>query len=132
MTLTTVHMLRHGEVYNPEHVMYGRLPGYRLSEAGEGMARTAAAWFADRDVTHLVASPLERAHCMAADVTSAAGDQQMSHTSPFFRCSTLRLDTAPFDTQRSAWPAASDRPNLGVGSRLPPTRAKRKSAAGVE
>ena len=35
---TVVHLLRHGEVHNPEKVLYGRLPGYRLSETGEAMA----------------------------------------------------------------------------------------------
>jgi broad specificity phosphatase PhoE len=59
--LTVVHLLRHGEVRNPDKILYGRLPGYRLSTDGEAMAEKAAAWFAGRDVTHLVSSPLERA-----------------------------------------------------------------------
>jgi broad specificity phosphatase PhoE len=63
---TVVHLLRHGEVYNPRGVLYGRLPGYRLSDAGEGMAEKAAQWFAGHDVTHLVSSPLERARQTAA------------------------------------------------------------------
>jgi broad specificity phosphatase PhoE len=58
---TTVHVLRHGEVYNPSGVLYGRLPGYRLSELGVQMAKVAAESLQGRDVTHLVASPLERA-----------------------------------------------------------------------
>ncbi len=58
---TIVHMLRHGEVYNPDKVLYGRLPGYGLSELGVQMAKAAALALADRDVTYLVASPLERA-----------------------------------------------------------------------
>ena len=70
---TTVHLLRHGEVFNPTGVLYGRLPGFRLSESGEGMARTAAAWFAERDVTHLVASPLERAQQTAEPIAQALG-----------------------------------------------------------
>ena len=69
--LTTVHLLRHGEVHNPEGILYGRLPGFRLSDAGEGMARTVADWFADRDVTHLVASPLERAQQTAQPISEA-------------------------------------------------------------
>ncbi|WP_457078690.1 histidine phosphatase family protein [Modestobacter sp. SYSU DS0657] len=74
MTETTVvHVMRHGEVHNPSGVLYGRLPGYRLSEAGEGMARTAAAWFADKGVTHLVASPLERAQQTAQPISDALG-----------------------------------------------------------
>ena len=62
MTATTVvHVLRHGEVYNPTGVLYGRLPGYRLSELGVQMAKVAAESLQGHDVTHLVASPLERA-----------------------------------------------------------------------
>ncbi|MGA8116806.1 MAG: histidine phosphatase family protein, partial [Actinocatenispora sp.] len=46
-----VHLLRHGEVYNPEKILYGRLPGYRLSDRGVRMAEVAAAAVADRDIT---------------------------------------------------------------------------------
>jgi broad specificity phosphatase PhoE len=70
---TVVHLMRHGEVHNPTGVLYGRLPGFRLSESGAGMARTAAAWFADRDVTHLVASPLERAQQTARPIAETLG-----------------------------------------------------------
>jgi broad specificity phosphatase PhoE len=66
--ITTVHLLRHGEVHNPGKVLYGRLPGFRLSTDGEAMAEKAAAWFAGRDVTHLVSSPLERAQQTAAPI----------------------------------------------------------------
>ncbi len=72
---TVVHLLRHGEVHNPAKVLYGRLPGYRLSTAGEEMARDAARWFsgvaADPVITHLVASPLERAQQTAAPIAEA-------------------------------------------------------------
>jgi broad specificity phosphatase PhoE len=54
-------MLRHGEVFNPQRILYGRLPGYHLSELGVQMAKAAAESLAGHDVTHLVASPLERA-----------------------------------------------------------------------
>jgi broad specificity phosphatase PhoE len=70
---TVVHLMRHGEVHNPTGVLYGRLPGFRLSEAGEGMARTVAGWFAERDVTYLVASPLERAQQTAQPIADALG-----------------------------------------------------------
>lgn len=58
---TIVHLMRHGEVHNPQGVLYGRLPGYRLSEDGVLMAQAAAKWFAGRDVTALFSSPMERA-----------------------------------------------------------------------
>ena len=46
-TRTTVHLLRHGEVHNPQGVLYGRLPGYHLSERGQQMAQRVA----DRSAT---------------------------------------------------------------------------------
>lgn len=58
---TIVHLLRHGEVHNPERILYGRLPGYRLTELGRQMAIAAAGSLAGRAVTHLAASPLIRA-----------------------------------------------------------------------
>jgi broad specificity phosphatase PhoE len=71
--LVTVHLLRHGEVHNPEGVLYGRLPGFRLSELGERQAQAAADWLAKRDITHLVSSPLERARQTAAPLAAATG-----------------------------------------------------------
>jgi broad specificity phosphatase PhoE len=68
---TVVHLLRHGEVHNPEGVLYGRLPGYRLSTTGEAMALAAAEWFVGRDVASLVSSPLERAQQTAAPIAEA-------------------------------------------------------------
>ncbi|MCW2634797.1 MAG: histidine phosphatase family protein [Blastococcus sp.] len=68
---TVVHLLRHGEVHNPGKILYGRLPGFRLSTTGEAMALAAAEWFVGRNVTHLVSSPLERAQQTAAPVAEA-------------------------------------------------------------
>lgn len=72
-TRTVVHLLRHGEVFNPSGVLYGRLPGFRLSELGEQMAVRAAEALADRDVAVVVSSPLERAQQTAAPVAEKHG-----------------------------------------------------------
>ncbi len=63
---TVVHLLRHGEVHNPQRVLYGRLAGYRLSRLGVQMAHLAAEHLGDHDITHIVSSPLERARETAA------------------------------------------------------------------
>ena len=70
---TVVHVMRHGEVHNPTGVLYGRLPHFRLSPDGEQMALTTADWFVGRDVTHLAASPLERAQQTAGPIAEALG-----------------------------------------------------------
>ncbi|MGC5413433.1 histidine phosphatase family protein, partial [Streptomyces sp. DT225] len=59
--ITVVHLMRHGEVHNPEGVLYGRRPGYHLSELGRQMADRVAEHLEKRDITYAVASPLERA-----------------------------------------------------------------------
>ncbi|HUQ00100.1 MAG TPA: histidine phosphatase family protein [Aeromicrobium sp.] len=68
---TTVHLMRHGEVHNPTGILYGRLPEFLLSELGHQMALAAADALGGRDVTHLVASPLERAQQTAQPVADA-------------------------------------------------------------
>jgi broad specificity phosphatase PhoE len=75
MATTYVHLLRHGEVHNPEGVLYGRLAGYRLSELGLQMAQRVADHLktGDHDVTLVVASPLERAQQTAQPVADAFG-----------------------------------------------------------
>ncbi|MGR3937343.1 histidine phosphatase family protein [Streptomyces sp. BRA346] len=71
--ITVVHVMRHGEVENPEGVLYGRLPGYHLSELGRRMADRVAEHLAERDITHVVASPLERAQETATPIGKAHG-----------------------------------------------------------
>ncbi|MDT7631452.1 MAG: hypothetical protein QOI50_3382, partial [Pseudonocardiales bacterium] len=68
---TTVHLLRHGEVHNPEGVLYGRLPGYRLSVRGEQQAQLVADALAEEDITVLLASPMERAQQTAAPIAKS-------------------------------------------------------------
>jgi broad specificity phosphatase PhoE len=70
---TVVHLMRHGEVHNPDGVLYGRLEGYHLSDLGREMADVVAAHLAANDVTYVVASPLERAQETAAPIASSHG-----------------------------------------------------------
>ena len=70
---TTVHVMRHGEVFNPEKVLYGRLPGYHLSDRGRAQAQAVANWLADRDIVYVVASPLERAQETAMPIAESHG-----------------------------------------------------------
>ena len=70
---TVVHLVRHGEVHNPDGVLYGRLDGYHLSELGRQMAQAVADHLADHDVTRVVASSLQRAQETAAPIARAHG-----------------------------------------------------------
>ena len=72
---TTVHLLRHGEVHNPSGILYGRRPGFHLSELGHRMAGRIADAIGDLDITHVVASPLERAQETAGPLARTKGVQ---------------------------------------------------------
>lgn len=56
-----VSLMRHGQVHNPDGVLYGRLPGFGLSELGHQMAERMGQYWADKPLTHLRCSPLQRA-----------------------------------------------------------------------
>ena len=77
MVATTIHLMRHGEVHNPDGVLYGRLPGFRLSERGRAMADMVAEHLAGsgtaarRDVVAVIASPLQRAQETAGPIAAA-------------------------------------------------------------
>ncbi|OFR90579.1 fructose-2,6-bisphosphatase [Micrococcus sp. HMSC067E09] len=77
--LATVHLVRHGEVFNPDRVLYGRLPGFGLSDLGLQMADGVAEWFVERanriqrQPAIVAASPLQRAKQTAAPIAAAFG-----------------------------------------------------------
>ena len=70
---TVVHLLRHGEVHNPDGVLYGRRDGFHLSDLGRQMAEKVADAIKDRDITHLRSSPLERAQETARPLATVRG-----------------------------------------------------------
>ncbi|GAB2771857.1 histidine phosphatase family protein [Nocardioides salsibiostraticola] len=72
-TETIVHLLRHGEVHNPDGILYGRRDGFHLSDLGQKMAQRVADTVSDRDITHLRSSPLERAQETARPMAAALG-----------------------------------------------------------
>jgi broad specificity phosphatase PhoE len=86
---TTVHLLRHGEVHNPQGILYGRASGFHLSERGLAMADRVAERVGDRDITRIVSSPLERAQQTAAPLAAVRGlevdiDERLIESDNFF------------------------------------------------
>ncbi|MGY5766166.1 histidine phosphatase family protein [Brachybacterium sp. DNPG3] len=106
MTTTTVHLVRHGEVHNPERILYGRLPGYRLSERGEQMAQLVGAHLAEADIALVRASPLLRARQTAAPIAAPHGleivpDQRLIESENHFEGQRMGHGEARFTDPRN-------------------------------
>ncbi len=69
--MTRLHLVRHGQVENPEKVVYGRQLGWHLSARGRKEAEAVARHLADRPLQRVYTSPLERAK-ETAEIVAAA------------------------------------------------------------
>jgi broad specificity phosphatase PhoE len=139
-----VHLVRHGEVANPRGVIYGRIPGYHLSEDGVLMAKAAADFLAGRDVTVLRCSPLDRAVETAAPIATELGlpavtDERLIEPWNYFEGKTFGVGDGSL-LRPSAWWALRDpfKPSWGepyqeVAARmLAAVRDAARDAAGHE
>jgi len=65
---TTVWLVRHGYVHNPNKIIYGRLPRFRLSERGLEEARAAGRMMSEMTLHAAYSSPLLRARQTAREI----------------------------------------------------------------
>ena len=110
MALTTVHLMRHGEVFNPDKILYGRLPGYHLSKLGHEMAQRVSIHLLDNgnDIAHVVASPLVRAQETATPSALAFGlkietDERLIESANYFEGKTFGVGDGSL-RHPSHWP----------------------------
>lgn len=75
MTTSRIHLVRHGEVDNPDGILYGRLPGFGLTARGRQMGERISDYFADDrfNVRGLVRSPLLRTAQTIAPLAQSTG-----------------------------------------------------------
>jgi len=144
MSRTVVHLLRHGEVYNPERILYGRLPGFRLSELGLRQAEQVAEYLRDHDIVYVAASPLLRAQQTAAPIAAmhsldAVTDEGLIEAGNVFEGSRVSVGDGALRDPRS-WPKLRNpfRPSWGepyrdiVERMLAAVHRARQHAAGHE
>jgi broad specificity phosphatase PhoE len=141
---TVVHLLRHGEVFNPTKILYGRLPGFRLSELGVQMARAAADSVAGHDITRLVSSPLERARQTAEPFVEQFGlpvevDERLIESGNAFEGKRVSVGDGALRDPRNWWllrdpflPSWGEPYRLVAARMLAALHAARDAAAGHE
>ena len=71
--MTTLYLIRHGEVHNPDRVLYGRIPGFRISTNGHEQAEGAGSHLAEQPLQAIYASPQQRAQETAAHIAQPHG-----------------------------------------------------------
>lgn len=104
----TIHVMRHGEVENPEKILYGRQSGWHLSERGHEMAQTVADWTKQFDIGAIHASPLERAQETARPIANAHGltietDPRLIEAANIFEGKKFELGSGVLKHPRSWW-----------------------------
>ena len=73
--MTVLHLVRHGQVDNPQKIVYGRQRGWRLSERGRAEAEEVARHLAGRPMARVYTSPLERAMQTATVIAGTCGGE---------------------------------------------------------
>jgi len=68
---TAISFVRHGEVYNPDNIFYGRLSGFRLSDNGNYQAVQAAETLNGSQLAAIFSSPLLRARQTAGELVKS-------------------------------------------------------------
>lgn len=77
-TRTTIYFVRHGHVHNPENIVYGRLPGFRLSDLGREQAQAIAAFMQDKPLAAAFSSPRLRARQTAEIILAGHNGLELS------------------------------------------------------
>lgn len=85
---TTIYLVRHGEVYNPTRIVYGRIPGFKLSETGRGQAKKLGDHLKSKKLSAIYASPLERTHETATYIHNHHGHLEIMHDERIIECYT--------------------------------------------
>lgn len=108
--MPTVHLLRHGHFHNPDKVLYGRLPEFKLSDADEAMAHAVTDYLVSWGTTvgRVVASPLQRAQQTATPIAEAFGheivtDERLIEAANDYEGRPLQSDARDFVHPRNWW-----------------------------
>jgi len=123
-----LHFVRHGEVHNPEGILYGRLEGFGLSARGQEMAGRASTVLATRPVERILSSPLQRAVESATPLSLATGvpidiDERLTEGLNDFQGTTLNLkrivsDPAVWKMLYNPWRPSWGEPYREIAARM--------------
>ena len=76
-TPTTIFLIRHGQVHNPGRIVYGRLPGFRLTPTGRLQAQNAGRHLDAKAIDALYCSPMLRTRQTAREIIEHVKDTRL-------------------------------------------------------
>lgn len=128
MPADLLHFVRHGEVENPDRILYGRLDGFGLSHKGRQMAARTASALATRPVSRILSSPLQRAVESAEPLANTVGlpveiDERLNEGLNRFQGSRLTLgrvltDPSVWGLLRNPWRPSWGEPYKEISDRM--------------
>ncbi len=100
---TTIYLVRHGEVYNPNQVVYGRIPGFFLSETGRAQADKLGGHLSAKKLSAIYASPLERTHETATYIHKHHGHLEIRHDERIIECYSPLEGSPIVEVEKNNW-----------------------------
>lgn len=96
----SLYLIRHGEVFNPNHVVYGDLPGFHLSPRGVQEVHRTGIHLAGFSLDRILCSPLERARETACAIAThhrlvPSVDARLTESGQFPHWAGHRWDSLP-------------------------------------
>jgi broad specificity phosphatase PhoE len=100
---TIIYLVRHGEVYNPDQIIYGRLDGFKLSHKGREQAHKLGDYLSKKKLAAIYASPLLRTHETATFIHKHHGHLEIMHDERIIECYTP-LEGEPIEkVEKNNW-----------------------------
>ena len=123
-----LHFVRHGEVHNPERILYGRLENFGLSDRGHEMAKRVADTLQVRPIVKVISSPLQRAQESATPIAEALGlgidiDERLIEAENSFEGTRLNVQNilktpATWSRFRNPWKPSWGEPYRAIADRM--------------
>lgn len=116
--MTTIYFVRHGATENKGQIIYGRMPGFNLSEEGRKEAEKIGEMLADKGVKNIYTSPLERAFQTAEIISNHLNNSVITHTFDLNEVESSSWQGLPPDElfKNNSYEMFANDPNADIGT----------------
>lgn len=115
---THIYFVRHGRTENVSNIIYGRMPGYPLSSEGRSEANKAGELLANKNISQIYTSPLERAFQTAEIIAQHCPQTHIEHIFALNETESTRWQGLVADQlfTNNSYEAFINDPNANIGT----------------